>query len=157
MSNTTVSLVGNITADPVLKFTNAGTAVLNFSVAVNEGENKTSFYDVTAWKGLAESAANTLTKGMRVVVVGMLSQSSWETKEGEKRNKVQVTADAIGPELRFASAAVQKNTNGTRETPQSDGERFNGVQSIRDSLAQTFPGSEELTAADAGNYNGEPF
>lgn len=146
MSNTNVNLVGNLTSEPVLKFTNTGTAVLNFSIAVNEGADKASFYDVVAWKGLAESASNTLRKGMRVVVVGMLSTSSWETPEGQKRSKVQVTADAIGPDLRFASAHVTKNTphTGNAELPQSGGERFDGVQSIKDALGAT-------------EYNGEPF
>lgn len=152
MSNTHVSLVGNITSEPVLRHTAKGAAVLNFSVAVSESADKTSFYDVTAWQDLAQNAAETLSKGMRVVVMGVLTQSSWETNEGEKRNKVQVVADSIGPDLRWATAHVSKVAN--REKPQDRDAARVGLQSAREALDRTFPG---VTEASDNGYNGEPF
>lgn len=152
MSNTQVALVGNITAEPVLRQTAKGSAVLNFSIAVSESADKTSFYDVVAWQDLAQNAADSLHKGMRIVVMGMLSQSTWETNGGEKRNKVQILADAIGPDLRWATAHVSKVAN--RERPVDREADRVGLQSARDALARNFPGASEVS--DNG-YNGEPF
>ena len=155
MSNTHVSLVGNITSDPVLRTTGKGTAVLNFSIAVSESTDKTSFYDVTAWQDLAQNAAETLHKGLRVVVMGVLTQSSWETNEGERRNKVQVVADAIGPDLRWATAHVTKVAN--REKPQDKDAARVGMQTARQALERNFPGVTEAEEAASNGYNGEPF
>ncbi len=73
----------------------------------NEWEKAASFFDVVCWRDLAENVALTLTKGMRVCVIGRLEQRSWETGEGDERSKVEITADEIGPSLRFATAEVQ--------------------------------------------------
>lgn len=152
MSNTHVSLVGNLTSDPVVRQTQKGQTVLNFSLAVSETADRTSFYDVTAWNDLAHNASQTLHKGMRVVVMGMLQQSTWETNEGDKRSKVNVVADAIGPDLRWATAHVSKVAN--RERPQDREAARAGMQSVREALENTFPGATEVS--DNG-YNGEPF
>jgi single-strand DNA-binding protein len=113
-----VSIVGNITRDPELRFTPTGQATATFGLAVNrrwqnrqtqEWEEATSFFDVVCWREMAENAAESLTKGMRVMVTGRLDQRSWETQEGDKRSKIEVVADEIGPSLRWATAQVTKN------------------------------------------------
>lgn len=114
----TVELIGNITRDPELRFTPSGAAVANFGLAVNrrwrnqqtnEWEEQVSFFDVVCWRELAENVAESLTKGSRVMVSGRLDQRSWETDNGEKRSKVEVVADEIGPSLRWATAQVTRN------------------------------------------------
>ena len=119
MSNgNTVVLVGNVTRDPELRFTPTGQATTTFGLAVNrrwqnrqtqEWGEATSFFDVVCWREMAENAAESLTRGARVVVTGRLEQRSWETPEGDKRSKVEVVADEIGPSLRWATAQVTKN------------------------------------------------
>ncbi len=114
----TVTLVGNITRDPELRFTNTGQATASFGVAVNrrwqnrqtqEWEEATSFFDVVCWREMAENVAESLSRGSRVVVTGRLEQHSWETPDGDKRSKVEVVADEIGPSIRWATAQVTKN------------------------------------------------
>lgn len=118
MAGNTVELVGNLTRTPELRFTPSGAPVANFGLAVNrrwqnrqtnEWEEQTSFFDVVCWRDLAENVAESLDKGMRVMVVGRLDQRSWESQEGEKRSKVEVVADEVGPSLRWATASVAKN------------------------------------------------
>src|SRR5580692_10856089 len=118
-----ISIVGNITRDPELRFTPTGQATATFGVAVNrrwqnrqsqEWEEATSFFDVVCWGQLAENAAQTLTKGARIVVSGRLDQRSWETAEHERRSKIEITADEIAPSLRWATAVITKNE---RRTP----------------------------------------
>jgi single-strand DNA-binding protein len=105
MASTQVTLIGNLTSDPELKFMTNGSGKLEFSIACNEywtdkeGERqeKTSYFDVIAWRNLAEEGANILEKGMGVVIVGRMEQQTWEDKEtGAKRSRVQVLADNIG-------------------------------------------------------------
>ena len=118
MAGNTVELVGNLTRDPELRFTPNGAPVANFGLAVNrrwrnqqtnEWEEQTSFFDVVAWRDLAENVAESLTRGTRVMVVGRLEQRPWETQEGEKRSRVEVIADEIGPSLRWATAQVVRS------------------------------------------------
>ena len=113
-----VTLVGNCTRDPELRFTSSGQAVATFVLAVNrrwqnrqtnEWEEQVSFFDVTCWQQMAENVAESITKGSRVVVTGRLDQRSWETQDGDKRSKVEVVADEIGPSLRYATAQVVRN------------------------------------------------
>ena len=113
----TVTVVGNVTRDPELRFTSSGQALASFGLAVNrrwqnrnnEWEESTSFFDVTCWAQMAENVAESIPKGARVVVTGRLDQRSWETQEGDKRSKVEIIADEIGPSLRWATAQVVKN------------------------------------------------
>jgi single-strand DNA-binding protein len=115
---TTITIVGNLTADPELRFTSTGVAVLDFTVASTprvydreSGEwrdDRTLFLRCNLWRQAAENAARSLTKGTRVIVQGRLKQRSFETKEGDKRTVVELDVDAIGPELRYASAKVSK-------------------------------------------------
>lgn len=112
----TVTITGNLVSSPELRFTPAGQAVATFGLAVNrrwknkrdEWEEAVSFFDVVAWKELAENVAQSLTKGTRVIVTGRLDQRTWETDSGDKRSKVEVVADEIGPSLRWANAEVTR-------------------------------------------------
>ena len=119
MSNgNSVTLVGNITRDPELRFTNTGQATASFGLAVNrmwtdrqtnERREATSFFDIVCWREMAENVSESLQKGARVVVTGRLEQRSWETAEGERRSKIEVIADEVGPSLRWATAVISKN------------------------------------------------
>jgi len=119
MSNgNSVTLVGNITRDPELRFTATGQATASFGLAVNrrwqnrqtgDWEEATSFFNVVAWRELAENITESLSKGSRVIVTGRLEQRSWETQDGEKRSVTEVVADEVGPSLRWATVTVMKN------------------------------------------------
>jgi len=120
-----VSIVGNLTRDPELRFTPSGQATATFGVAVNrrwqnrqnnEWEESVSFFDVVCWGQLAENAAQSLTKGTRIMVTGRLDQRSWETPDHEKRSKVEITAEEVAPSLRWATATVVKNERRSPET-----------------------------------------
>ena len=113
-----VTMVGNCTRDPELRFTSSGQAVATFGLAVNrrwqnrqtnEWEEQVSFFDVTCWQQMAENVAESITKGTRVVVNGRLDQRSWETQDGDKRTKVEIVADEVAPSLRYATAQVVRN------------------------------------------------
>jgi single-strand DNA-binding protein len=123
----TVTIVGNLTRDPELRFTPSGQATATFGVAVNrvwtdrqsqERKEATSFLDVVCWGQLAENAAQSLTRGTRVVVSGRLDQRSWENQEGDKRSKIEITADEVSPSLRWATVEITKNE---RRTPDGNG------------------------------------
>ncbi|MGH1487807.1 MAG: single-stranded DNA-binding protein [Acidimicrobiales bacterium] len=114
----TVTVTGNATREPELRFTPSGQAVANFGIAVNrrwqnrqtqEWEESVSFFDITAWAQLAENAAETVAKGTRVTITGRLDQRSWETQDGDKRSKVEIVADDIAVSLRWATAEVNRN------------------------------------------------
>lgn len=116
-SENQVVIVGNMTRDPELRYTPNGAALVKFGVAVSRrgrdesGQWKdldTSFFDVTAWRSMAENVAESLTQGTRVVVVGRLRTNSWETAEGERRSKVEIEADEVCPSLRWATVKVER-------------------------------------------------
>jgi single-strand DNA-binding protein len=116
MAENTVTLIGNLTREPELRFTAGGKGVANFGIAVNrryqqnnEWVEQTSFFNCVAWDTLGENLAASATKGMRVIVTGRLEQRSYEV-EGEKRNVVEVICDEVGPSLRWARAEVEKIT-----------------------------------------------
>jgi len=116
MSNA-ITITGNLTREPEIRYTKEGQATAQLGVAVNrrwqdrttqEWQEATSFFDVVCWRDLAENVALSLSKGMRVIVTGRLDQRSWETEDGEHRSKVEITADEIGPSLLFATTDVQR-------------------------------------------------
>ncbi|MFT4227446.1 single-stranded DNA-binding protein [Micropruina sp.] len=119
---TQITLVGNLTADPELRFTPSGAAVANFTVASTPRtfDRQTSewrdgdamFLNCSVWRQAAENVAESLTKGMRVVVQGRLKSRSYETREGERRTVFEVEVEEIGPSLRYASAKVTRTTGG---------------------------------------------
>ena len=116
MPDTFVSLVGNLTDDPEVRFTPQGTTVASFRLAVTprvkDGEGwrdgDTSFFRINVWRQLAEHVAESLTKGDRAVVIGRLKSRSWETPEGDKRSVVEVEADEVAPSLRWAIAKPER-------------------------------------------------
>ena len=110
-----ITIVGNLTRDPEMRFTPSGMATVAFGVAVNrrwkqadEWKEQTSFFDVVAWRDLADNIAESLTKGARVIVTGRLEQRTWEDNDGQRRSKVEIVADDIGPSLRWATAEVRR-------------------------------------------------
>jgi single-strand DNA-binding protein len=114
-SENSVTLVGNLTRDPELRYTTGGRGVASFGLAVNrryqqngEWQEQTSFFNITAWGDLGENLAASVTKGSRVIVTGRLQQRDYETREGEKRTIVEVIADEAGPSLRWAQAQVER-------------------------------------------------
>jgi len=126
MADNSITVVGNVTRDPELKFLNSGQATVRVSVAVNrrwqnrqtqEWEERVSYFEVVAYGATAENTANSITKGTRVVVSGRLEQRSWETENGDKRSIVEINADEIAPSLRYATAVVTK-------TPRAEGGNF---------------------------------
>ena len=112
----TVTIIGNMTRDPELRYTASGVPVTEFGVAWNtkdkQGNESVSFFDVTCWRELAEHVAESLGKGNRVIVYGRLDQNTWETKDGDKRSKVRVMAEDVGPSLRWAIANVDRLQRG---------------------------------------------
>lgn len=120
---TIITLVGNLTSDPELRFTPSGAAVANFTVAStprtfdrqsNEWKDgEAMFINCSVWRQAAENVAETLTKGMRVIVQGRLRARSYETREGEKRTVFEIEVDEVGPSLRYATAKVTKTSSGS--------------------------------------------
>ncbi len=117
MLDNAVTLVGNLTDDPELRYTPSGLAVANFSIAVNKrkreddgtySDSLDGFFRCSCWREMAESVAESCAKGTRVIVVGRLHQRSWETTEGQKRYEIEVAVDEVGPSLRWATAQVRK-------------------------------------------------
>jgi len=118
MADNSVTLVGNITDDPELRFTPSGRPVANFTVAVNrrwkdpqgEWQDKLDgFFRCNCWADMAENVAESLKKGTRVVLTGRLQQRTWETPEGDKRSAMEVQVEEIGPSLKWSVASVQKS------------------------------------------------
>ena len=124
---TIVTVVGNLTADPELRFTPSGAPVANFTVAstprtFDKSRNEwvdgdALFMRCALWREAAENVAETLTKGMRVIVQGRLTQRAYETREGEKRTVVELQVDEIGPSLRYATARVERTQRGGGRAP----------------------------------------
>ena len=143
MADNTITLVGNLTRDPELRFTANGRAVASFGIAVGrryqvngEWQEQTSYFNVTAWGDLGENAAASLSKGTRIVVTGRLEQREYTTREGDKRTAIDVIADELGPSLRWATAQVErtarkeggaKNTGGGTN-PGNDAPPFEGEE-----------------------------
>jgi single-strand DNA-binding protein len=135
---TTITLVGNLTADPELRFTPSGAAVANFTVAstprtfdrqTNEWrDGDAMFLNCAVWRQAAENVAESLQKGMRVIVQGRLRSRSYETREGERRTVFEVDVDEIGPALRYATAKVARNASGGGGGRASVGAQSSGGQ-----------------------------
>jgi single-strand DNA-binding protein len=135
MADNTVTLVGNVTDDPELRFTPSGAAVANFTVAVNrryknadgQWEDKLDgFFRCNCWRDMAEHVAESLTKGTRIVVTGRLQQRSWEDQDGGKRSAFEIQVDEVGPSLRWATATVQKSER--TSAPRTSGGQSGGNQ-----------------------------
>ena len=164
----TITVIGNTTADPELRFTTAGVAVASFTVASTEKvfdrktnewkDGRTLFMRCTAWRDLAEHTAASITKGTRVVVVGKLSTREYQTKEGEKRTSMELDIHEIGPSLRYATAVVSRANTGQRGQAQAPP----AATPPNDAWATTAPGqgtpAPQEPIWDAQPYDGEtPF
>jgi single-strand DNA-binding protein len=155
---TTITVIGNLTNDPELRFTPSGSAVANFTVAStprtfdrqsNEWKDgETLFLRVSIWREAAENVAETLTKGMRVIIQGRLKSRSYETKEGEKRTVIELEADEIGPSLQFASAKVNRTQRSGSGGGQGGGRSQGGGN-------QRSQGGQQ-GGDTAGRYQGAP-
>ncbi len=120
---TVITIIGNLTGDPELRFTASGAAVANFTVAstprafdrqTNEfKDGETLFMRCSIWRDAAENVAESLTRGTRVIVSGRLKSRSYETKEGEKRTVIEMDVDEVGPSLRYATAKVNRTQRGS--------------------------------------------
>jgi single-strand DNA-binding protein len=120
--DTVITVVGNLTADPELRFTPSGAAVASFTIAStprqfdrasNEWKDGDAlFLRCSIWRQAAENCAESLTRGMRVVATGRLKQRSFETREGEKRTVIELDVDEVGPSLRYATAKVNRTARG---------------------------------------------
>jgi len=130
MPDTHVTLIGNLTDDPELRFTPNGAAVANFRIAVTprvkDGDTwkdgDTSFFRVQAWRDLAENLTESLSKGTRVIVVGQLKARSWETPEGEKRSVVEITAEEVAPSLKWATATPERTSRAKAKVGKGTGQ-----------------------------------
>ncbi len=154
MPDSTVTLVGNLTRDPELRYTQNGVAQLTLGLAVNhrrmnrqtqQWDEQTSYFDVVLWRDAAENAASSLTKGMRVVATGRLEQRSWDTAEGDKRYKIELVDAEVGPSLRWATAQVTR-------TPR-DGNAGGGGGGYQAPAAAPAPVNE----TPGYGYDEEPF
>jgi len=159
----TVTIVGNLTRDPELRFTPSGQATATFGVAVNrvwtdrqsqERKEATSFLDVVCWGQLAENAAQSLTRGTRVVVSGRLDQRSWENQEGEKRSKIEITADEVSPSLRWATVEITKNE---RRSPDGNGNGNGGGYPANSGASSYRPAPREAAPSSYATSDEEPF
>ncbi|WP_237199865.1 single-stranded DNA-binding protein [Rothia nasimurium] len=149
--DTVITVIGNLTGDPELRFTPNGAAVANFTIASTPRnfdrasgewkEGETLFLRASVWREAAENVAETLKKGMRVIAQGRLKSRSYETKEGERRTSMELEIEEIGPSLRFASANVSRN--------QRSGGNFGGDQGFGGGY-----GNQQGNGFNAGNQGG---
>lgn len=167
--DTIITVVGNLTADPELRFTPSGAAVANFTVAStprafdrqsNEWKDgEALFMRCNIWRDAAENVAESLSKGARVIVSGRLKQRSYETREGEKRTIVELEVDEIGPSLRYATAKVNRasrsgsnNSGGGRSSTNSTASSSSGTSAADDPW-----GSAPASGAFGGTDDEPPF
>ncbi len=160
---TTITVIGNLTSDPELRFTPSGSAVANFTIAStprtfdrqsNEWKDgETLFLRASVWREAAENVAESLTKGTRVIVSGRLKSRSYETKEGEKRTVIELEVDEIGPSLRYANAKVnrtQRNNQGA-----GNGGAFSNQGAGAQATQQDDPWAAN-SSASAGSWGNGP-
>jgi single-strand DNA-binding protein len=167
MADNSITIVGNMTRDPEIRYTPSGQATARLGVAVsrrwmdrktNEWEERTSFFNVVAWGDMAENISDTLTKGNRIIVNGRLEQRSWETEQGEKKSVVEIVADEIGPSLRWATAEVKRSERRSGGGPGGGGGDFGGGG--RPAGGASSGSSNNAPSAPAGGdfgYDEEPF
>ena len=167
--DTQITIVGNLVADPELRFTPAGQPVATFRVAstprymdreTNEWKDGDSlFLTRNVWRQAAENAAESLQRGMRVIVSGRLRQRNYETKEGEKRTVYEVEVDDVGPSLRNASAKVtraNRSSGGFSGGQGAQGAQGGGNQGYGGQGSSGSGRAEDPWASDSGGYSDEP-
>jgi single-strand DNA-binding protein len=163
---TVITVVGNLTADPELRFTPSGAAVASFTVAStprtfdrqsNEWKDgEALFLRCSIWRQAAENVAESLTRGSRVIVSGRLKQRSFETREGEKRTVIELDVDEIGPSLRYATAKVNRTSRGSSGGGfgSQGGGGGNGSPGASDDPWSSAPSAS--SSGGAGDYSDEP-
>jgi single-strand DNA-binding protein len=159
--DTQITIVGNLVDDPQLRYTPTGQAVANFRVAstpkildksTNEWKDGDSlFLSCSVWRQAAENVAESLQRGMRVIVTGRLRQRSYETREGEKRTVVEIDVDEVGPSMRYASAKVVKSSRAT------GGGQGSGGQGGYGSSGGTGSGGTGTGGSGGGRANDDPW
>ena len=166
MADNTVTLVGNVTRDPELRFIPSGQAVAQFGLAVNrrwqnrqsnEWEEQTSFFDVKCWAQMAENVSESIQRGARVIVTGRLEQRSWETEQGDKRSKVEVVADEVEMTTRPRPDFDGKHTVEIKKNERREGGGAGGSGPNRD---VDLRGARAGAPTGGGGYDGsdeEPF
>lgn len=155
---TPITIVGNVVAEPELRFTPAGAAVCNFRVAstprtynkqTNQWEDgEAMFLTCNAWKQLGENTAESLAKGMRVIVTGRLKQRSFQTREGEKRTAFEIDVEEVGPSVRYATAQVNRN-------PRDGGQQSNTQQAPTQQQAQQNAQPADNPWQSQGGFSGQ--
>ncbi|MET3370611.1 UNVERIFIED_CONTAM: single-strand DNA-binding protein [Jeotgalibacillus campisalis] len=161
---TTITVIGNLTNDPELRFTPSGSAVANFTIAstprtfdrqANEWKDgETLFLRASVWREAAENVAESLTKGTRVIVSGRLKSRSYETKEGEKRTVIELEVDEIGPSLRYANAKVNRTQRSNNQGGGSTG-GFGNQPNTGQPARQEDPWAAN-SSANAGSWGNGP-
>jgi single-strand DNA-binding protein len=161
---TVITVIGNLTSDPELRFTPGGHAVANFTVAstprqfnrqTNEWDDgETLFLRASLWRDPAENVAESLTKGMRVIVSGRLKSRTYETKEGEKRTVIELEVDEIGPSLRYATAKVMRKARPDQVAP--GGGFGGGGRTAAAGPPQDDPWATPGNTASAGGWGNGP-
>lgn len=175
--DTVITVIGNLTADPELRFTPSGAAVANFTVAStprafdrqsNEWKDQeTLFMRCSVWREAAENVAESLTKGTRVIVQGRLKARSYETKEGERRTSTELEVDEIGPSMKYATAKINRTSRGGGNGSYGGNQGFGGGQGgggfnqgggqggFNDSQGGGFGGNQSGFNGNQGNRGGQ--
>lgn len=161
MSLSQITVVGNLVVDPELRFTQSGAAVANFRIASTPRrynsqtqqweDGEALFLGCTAWNQLAQNAAQSLAKGMQVIVTGKLKQRAYQNKQGEDRISFEVDLDAVGPSLAWATAQVTRNQKGQ----QGQGQQVQGQSNWNPQPNQPW-GQNQPAGGFGGNDNGSP-
>lgn len=159
---TTITVVGNLTADPELRFTPGGQAVASFTVAstprtldraTNEWKDgEALFLRCSIWRQAAENVAESITRGSRVIVTGRLKQRSFETREGEKRTVIELDVDEVGPSLRYATAKVNKASR----SGAGGGGGFGAAAGASSAESVPAGGGDDPWSTPAGGFSDEP-
>ncbi len=167
---TVITVVGNLTSDPELRYTQNGLAVANFTIASTPRnfdrasndwkDGEALFLRASVWREFAEHVAGSLTKGSRVIATGRLKQRSYETKEGEKRTSIELEVDEIGPSLRYATAQVTRAASSREGGNGGGGAPRGGGQVTEEPWAASAPDSSggDVWNTPGSNYSDEtPF
>lgn len=152
------TITGNLTADPELRYTKDGTPVANFTIAATPRtydratqqwkDGETLFMPCTVWRDYAEHVTESLAKGMQVIATGTLRQRNWESQQGERRSRVEMTVDEVGPTLRWATAKVTRATTASSSQP--------GHQGMNSQPAGGSPGDPWGVSNSAGTFDAAP-
>jgi single-strand DNA-binding protein len=165
---TVITVVGNLTSDPELRYTQNGLAVANFTIASTPRsfdrasndwkDGDALFIRASVWREFAEHVAGSLTKGSRVIATGRLKQRSYETKEGEKRTSIELEVDEIGPSLRYATAQVTRTSSSREGGAPGGGGARGGAPIAEEPWASSAPDAGGDVWNTPGSYNDEtPF